>query len=301
MSFTRSTGRHHELPFRKPDQQTTVKVSMKNDENLGAIAASWNKSIDAAREEYGESSTPVFAQTLGKYFALEKHSIFSNIDEVKKQFVAFGGADKIVEKIQNELIEFTGYENDEEQEMLFLPTSTLKENEYSRTVVIAASLYLVYVCAVINAKYREVRDARSRLVSALARKNLRPEAINGASPTDLSNKDAELSRLFKLKRELKSLPKTFVYLGSAPEINPNLKIYEDEIPDYFPNLDVYKVYLAASFEFDENDLEKFRSFSYEQRCKFSNDTLTILPVQTWKYWRDEVEVLFDPFFGSPDE
>jgi hypothetical protein len=274
----------------------TEDSNMKNIESRDELIARHDKHIENALIEYGKGSTPVFAWTLGKYYELQKHSIFSKIDEIKNDFSSYGGADKIVAAVHNSIIKFNDYETDEEPIIPFLTSINIQKINFSKETIIAASLYLLYFKKVINSKYSEVANARSKLVSALTEKNLRQEKSTNNSPTDLKNEDSELSKLSRLKKELKKLPETFQYLNVIPNINPDLKIYVEEIPPFFPNLDIHSVYLAAALWQDELAFEKYSNLSLEDRFQFASTIDSILPEQAWKYWLDDVEELFEPYF-----
>ena len=270
--------------------------SMKIIETRNELIARHDKHIESALVEYGKGSTPVFAWTLRKYFELQKHSIFSKIDEIKNDFSSYGGADKIVESVHSSIIKSNDFETDEEPIIPFLTSIKIQKINFSKETIIAASLYLLYLKKVVNSKYREVADGRSKLVSAIIEKNLRQEKSTNNLPTDLKNEDSELSKLSRLKKELKKLPETFQYINVIPNINPDLKIYVDEIPPLFPNLDIHTVYLAAALWQDELAFEKYSNLSLEERFQFASKIDSILPEQAWKYWLDDVEELFEPYF-----
>jgi hypothetical protein len=276
----------------------TEDSNMKIIESRVELIARHDKHIENALIEYGKGSTPVFAWTLAKYYELQKHSIFSKIDEIKNDFSSYGGADKIVAAVHSSIIKFNGYETDEEPIIPFLRSINIQNVNFSKDTIIAASLYLLYFEKVIDSKYREVGSARSNLVSALTEKNLRQEKSINNSPTDLKSENSELSKLSRLKKELRKLPETFPYLNISPKINPDLKIYVDEIPPFFPNIDIYSVYLAAALWQDESVFERYSNSSLEDRFHFASKIDFILPERTWKYWLDDVEELFDLYFKS---
>jgi len=273
---------------------------MEKSESFDELTARHDQYIERALNEYGNGSTPVFASILRKYYELQQYSIFSKIDVIKSEFSSGGGADKIVRSVESSIIKFNRYETDEELVIPFLSSAVIENTIFSKETIIAASLYLLYVRKVIDSKYRQVADARSKLVSALTAKNLGQVTTNEISPTDPHNKDSELSKLSRLKGQLKKIPDSFLYLQTSPKINPELKIYVDEIPAYFPNVDIYSVYLAASLWLDESNFEMYSNLSLEERFQFESLNNSILPIQTWKYWLDDVEELFDLHFKSAD-
>jgi len=139
---------------------------MEKSESLDELIARHDQFIERALNEYGNGSTPVFASILRKYYELQQHSIFSKIDAIKSEFSSGGGADKIVRSVESSIIRFNRYETDEELVIPFLSSTVIENTNFSKETIIAASLYLLYVRKVIDSKYSQVADARSKLVSA---------------------------------------------------------------------------------------------------------------------------------------